>query len=139
MVIVGWTFDHATSMEMLEGMWRNIARYLKPGGRFIYVRSGDPQAPSLVSGELGVVFKDFEKIPGGLKYRYSFNSTSVDVEGTAMETMYSGSTEMHEKYGFVDFKVQPYEETEVVKENPELWKSFLERPGMAVVTATKKV
>jgi ubiquinone/menaquinone biosynthesis C-methylase UbiE len=138
MVIVGWTFDHVSSMEMLEGMWQNIAKYLKPGGRFINVRVADPRAPSLVSGELGAVFKEFEEIPGGVKYRYAFPGTSIDIEAASMEASYSGSTEMHEKYGLVDVKTQPYEETEVVKENPDIWKSFLERPGMAVVTATKK-
>ncbi|KAI3329215.1 S-adenosyl-L-methionine-dependent methyltransferase [Xylariaceae sp. AK1471] len=139
MIIAGWVFDHAESIDMLEGMWRNVAAYLKPGGRFINIRCGDPRAPALVKGELGVIFKDFEEIPGGLRYRYSVNSLPIDIEATSMETSYSGSTEMHEKYGLVDVRIEPYEKTEVVKEDPKLWKSFLEHPGLAVVTATKKL
>ncbi|KAI8624292.1 S-adenosyl-L-methionine-dependent methyltransferase [Xylariaceae sp. FL1651] len=138
LVMANWVFDHAGSVAMLEGMWRNVAAYLKPGGRFLGARCGNPRAPAMATGELGVLFKDFEDIPGGVKYRYAFKALALDVEATSMETSYSGSTEMHEKYGLVDVQIEPYENTEIVKQNPEIWKSFLEEPGVAVVKAVKK-
>lgn len=53
-VMANWLFEHATSVTNLEGMWRNIAHYLKPGGRFVGVRLGDPHAPDLVNGKYGL-------------------------------------------------------------------------------------
>jgi SAM-dependent methyltransferase len=138
-VMANWVFDHASSIPMLEGMWRNIAEYLKPGGRFINVRACDPQAPCWITGEIGAIYKNFEEIPGGLKFRYTFNSLPIDIEAASMQTSYSGSTEMHEKYGLVDVEIEPYEKAEVVKKDPVFWSSFLEQPGFAVVKATKKL
>ncbi|KAI1187137.1 S-adenosyl-L-methionine-dependent methyltransferase [Nemania serpens] len=138
-VMAHWPFDHAESMAMLEGMFRNVTAYLKPGGRFFSVRCCDPRAPCMATGELGVVFKDFEEIPGGLKFRYAFNSLSSHIEATSMEATYSGSTEIYEKFGLVDVQIEPYENAKVVIENPKLWASFLQQPGLAMVKATKKL
>ncbi|KAI0969150.1 S-adenosyl-L-methionine-dependent methyltransferase [Xylaria arbuscula] len=65
-VMAHWPLDHAENMDVLEGMFRNITKYLKRGGRFYGVRCCDPRAPAMVRGDLGAVFKDFEEIPGGL-------------------------------------------------------------------------
>ncbi|KAI0872668.1 S-adenosyl-L-methionine-dependent methyltransferase [Hypoxylon argillaceum] len=138
-VMAHWPLDHADSMAVLEGMLQNITSYLKPGGRFFGVRCCDPRAPAMVSGELGVVFKDFEEIPGGLKFRYAFNDFGSDIEATSMEATYSGSTEIYEKFGLVDVQTEPYENAQVVKENPKMWESFLKQPGLAMVKATKKL
>ncbi|KAI1118720.1 S-adenosyl-L-methionine-dependent methyltransferase [Nemania sp. NC0429] len=82
-VMAHWPFDHAESMAALEGMFRNVAAYLKPGGRFFGVRCGDPRAPAMATGELGVVFKDFEEIPGGLKFRYAFSTVAGGIVATS--------------------------------------------------------
>jgi len=138
-VMANWVFDHSSSMEMLEGMFRNVASYLKPGGRFLSTRAGNPRAPCLSTGELGVIYKDLEEVPGGIRYRFHFTFPGIDIEGCSMETMYSGSTEMYEKYGLVDVENEPFENAEVVKENPELFKSFFDDPACVVVKATKRL
>ncbi|KAI1132019.1 S-adenosyl-L-methionine-dependent methyltransferase [Nemania abortiva] len=139
-IVMGhWTLDHAGSMEALEGMMHNITSYLKPGGRFFGVRCCDPRVPALISGELGVTFKEFEEVPGGLSVRYSFDSSKGDIRVTIMEAVYSGSTEIYEKFGLVDVQVEPYENAQVVKDYPKLWKSFLKQPGCASMKATKKL
>ncbi|KAI0486176.1 S-adenosyl-L-methionine-dependent methyltransferase [Xylaria cf. heliscus] len=135
-VMAHWSLDHADSMATLEGMFQNIAKYLKPGGRFYGVRCCDPHAPAMGTGDLGVIFKDFKKIPGGLKYRYAFNSDN-GIEAASMEATYSGSTEIYEKHGLVDVQIEPYENARTVQENPKLWESFLKQPGVAMVKATK--
>ncbi|GAW25259.1 putative protein (sam-dependent methyltransferases) protein [Rosellinia necatrix] len=56
-----------------------------------------------------------------------------------MELTYSGSTEIYERHGLVDVQIEPYENAPIVKENPELWESFLQQPGAALVKATKKL
>ncbi|KAJ2998053.1 hypothetical protein NUW58_g441 [Xylaria curta] len=86
------------------------------------------------TGDLGVIFKEFEEIPGGVKFRYAFDK-NCDIEATSMEATYSGSTEIYEKYGLVDVQIEPYENAQVVRENPELWASFLQQPGVAMVPA----
>ncbi|KAI0913695.1 S-adenosyl-L-methionine-dependent methyltransferase [Ustulina deusta] len=139
-VMANWPLDHAENMAMLEGMFSNIAKYLKPGGWFLGVRCGNPRAPAMSTGELGVVFKDFEDIPGGVNFRFAFNdSFTSDIYASSMEATYSGSTEIYEKFGLVDVQVEPYENAQVVKENPKLWESFLKDPGVAMVKATKKL
>ncbi|KAI0396291.1 S-adenosyl-L-methionine-dependent methyltransferase [Xylariaceae sp. FL0594] len=137
-LMANWVFDHASSMEMLEGMFRNVASYLRPGGRLLCTRAGNPRAPCLLTGELGVVYKDHEEIPGGLRYRFVFTALGIDFEGSSMEVMYSGSTEMFEKHGLIDIKNEPFENAEVVKENPELFKSFFEDPAFVILKATKR-
>jgi len=139
LVMANWVFDHASSMEMLEGMWNNIATYTKPGGRFVGVRMTHPRSSTILKGTYGVRTMDHVEIPGGLKYRYELPmDPPIDFEASSMEVSYSGSTEMHEKYGFCDVEVEPYENAKAVKEDPEFWKPFLEEPTLTVVKARKK-
>lgn len=139
-VMANWIFDHAGSMEVLEGMFRNIVGYLKPGGRFVGVRVTDPTSPSLENGKYGVTSKLVKDIPGGMKYVIVIHSTPpIEFDGASMEVIYSGSTDLHERFGLTDVEVVPYESTEVVPKDPEFWKLFLERPSWAVVKATKKM
>ncbi|KAI1356581.1 S-adenosyl-L-methionine-dependent methyltransferase [Xylaria sp. FL0043] len=138
-VMANWPFDHADNMAVLEGMFYNIEKYLKPGGRFLGVRGGNPRAAAMQTGELGIIFKDFEDIPGGVKCRYAFNSSQSDIMSSCMEATYSGSTLIYEKFGLVDVEIEPYENAPVVKENPELWESFLQDPGAAMVKARKRL
>ncbi|KAI1757364.1 S-adenosyl-L-methionine-dependent methyltransferase [Xylaria castorea] len=136
-VMAHWPFDHADNITVLEGMFQNVAKYLKPGGRFFGVRCCDPRAPAMGTGDLGVIFKDFEEIPGGLKFRYTYSSSPTGIEAASMEATYSGSTEIYEKHGLVDVQIEPYENALTVRENPKLWESFLKQPGVAMVKATK--
>ncbi|ORY65117.1 S-adenosyl-L-methionine-dependent methyltransferase [Pseudomassariella vexata] len=138
LVMANWVFDHASSVAELEGMWRNVVSYLRPGGRFVGVRSGDPQAPGITSGKYGTTYKDHEEIPGGLKFRYVLSTDPpIEFEATSMEVSYSGSTEMHQRFGLVDIEVEPYENAEIIRRDPEFWGLFLEMPSMVVVKARK--
>lgn len=141
LVMANWIFDHAGSVEELEGMWRNIAAYLKPGGRFLGVRSCDPRVPAFANGQAkyGVTYKDFAEIPGGLRYRYTLHlDPPVEFECTSMEVSYSGSTAMHEKYGLCDVEIEPYESAEAVRSDPDFWALFTDAHPNAVVKARKK-
>lgn len=139
-VMANWIFSHARSMEMLEGMFRNIVGYLKPGGLFVGVREADPRSPALENDKYGVTYKWVKDIPGGVECLVVIHCTPpIEIESTSLEVIYSGSTEMHERFGLTDVKVVAYESAEVVQKDPEFWKLFLERPNMAVVTAVKKM
>ncbi|KAI1395337.1 S-adenosyl-L-methionine-dependent methyltransferase [Hypoxylon fuscum] len=135
LVMANWVMDHAASIADLEGMWRNVATYLKPGGRYVGVRSGDPYAPCVVQGKYGVKYEDWKPVPGGVLFRYVVGT--INIEASSWEVSYSGSTEMHEKFGLGEVEIEPCENTDVVKKDPEFWKLFLENPSMVVVKARK--
>ncbi|KAI4865317.1 S-adenosyl-L-methionine-dependent methyltransferase [Hypoxylon rubiginosum] len=138
LVMANWVLDHAASVADLEGMWRNVASHLKPGGRYVGVRSGDPYAACVAEGKYGMRYKDFKPVPGGVLFRYEVSTVPpIDIEASSWEVSYSGSTEMHEKFGLGEVEIEPYENTEEVKRNPEFWKLFLENPALVVVKARK--
>ncbi|KAI1176779.1 S-adenosyl-L-methionine-dependent methyltransferase [Nemania sp. FL0916] len=139
-VMAHWPFDHADSMETLEGMLRNTVAYLKPGGRFFGSRVRDPYAPAVQSGELGVVYKDHEEFPGGVRYRWDIlGSFSAGIEAASMNATLSGATEIYGGFGLVNVQIESYENTATVRENPQLWESFLQQPAVELVKATKKL
>lgn len=140
LVMANWIFSFADSMEVLEGMFRNIVDHLKPGGRFIGVRDADPWSPALESRKYGGYCEWVKKIPGGVQYLCVLNSTPpIKFVGSSLEVIYSGRTEMYEKFGLTEVSLVPYESAEVVKKDREFWQLFLERPNLAVVQAVKNV
>jgi ubiquinone/menaquinone biosynthesis C-methylase UbiE len=139
LVMANWIFSFADSMEVLEGMFRNIVDHLKPGGRFIGVRDADPWSPALKSRKYGGYCEWVKDIPGGVQYLCVLNSTPpIKFVGSSFEVIYSGSTEMYEKFGLAEVKLVPYERAEVVQKDREFWQLFLDRPNLAVVTAVNK-
>jgi SAM-dependent methyltransferase len=139
LVMANWIFSFADSVEVLEGMFRNIVDYLKPGGRFIGVRDADPWSPALESRKYGGYCEWVKEIPGGVQYLCVLISTPpIKFAGSSLEVIYSGSTEMYEKFGLTEVSLVPYEKAEVVQKNREFWQLFLDRPSLAVVQAVKK-
>lgn len=136
-------------------MWANVAAHLRPGGRFVGVRGGDPQSPAAVSGKYGYQYKDFEAIPGGLRLRFLLHITGDDrsghegqqqhppppprspleFEAAMMEATYSGDTRVPERHGLVDVVNEPFENAAVIREDPEFWKLFLDEPSVFVFKA----
>jgi len=126
-------------MEMLEGMFHNIVDYLKAGGRFIGVRDADPWSPALESRKYGGYCEWVKEIPGGVQYLCVLNSSPpIKFIGSSLEVIYSGSIEMYERFGLAEVSIVPYEKAQVVREDREFWRLFLDRPNLAVVQAVKK-
>ncbi|RYO95565.1 hypothetical protein DL764_007662 [Monosporascus ibericus] len=143
LVMANWVLDSAGSLADLEGMWANVGARLRPGGRYVGIRVNDPWAPYMADGRYGVRFREKERIPGGVRYWYIFddpagNKEPVEIEGASLEISYSGSTELHTKYGLCDVEIEPFENAKIVREDPEFWKPFLDRPLLAVVKARKQ-
>ncbi|RYP66236.1 hypothetical protein DL769_006080 [Monosporascus sp. CRB-8-3] len=143
LVMGNWVLDCVGSVADLEGIWANVGQRLKPGGRFIGVRVSDPWAPHLQDGRYGVRFREKERIPGGVRYWYIFdnaakNEPPIEIEGASLEVSYSGSTELHAKYGLRDVEIEPFKNAKVVRDDLEFWKPFLDRPHMVVVKARKQ-
>jgi SAM-dependent methyltransferase len=138
-VMGNWIFGFAETMEVLEGMFRNIVKYLKPGGRFIGIRDADPWSPAIQGNKYGATCSRIREIPGGVKYHCVLHCTPpVEFESASLEIIYSGSTEMYERFGLIDVAIVPYESAEVIQKDPEFWQVFLQRPCLAVVQAVKK-
>ncbi|KFA62964.1 hypothetical protein S40285_08912 [Stachybotrys chlorohalonatus IBT 40285] len=145
-VMANWVFDHAGSVEILEGMWRNIATYLKPGGKFLGIRVANLHSGNITqlniagTDKYGTTFKGLEAIPGGVKYKVVvLTDPAFDFEGTSMDISSSGSMDLHHKYGLTDIETISYEETEVVKADLDFWNVFLQNPFFTVVKAKKQV
>lgn len=142
-VMGNWIFDHASSMEMLDGMFKVIVAYLKPGGRFVGTRVfNTPRAPATSNPKYGAVYKDIAEIPGGMFFRYVVNvDPPATFDAATMEATYNPAKmeETHARYGLEDTKVVPYKDADCVQKDPEFWKEFLELPNLAVVTARKTV
>ena len=104
------------------------------------MRDRDPRSPALEHDKYGGTYKWVKDFPGGVKYLCVLHCTPlIEFEGASLEVNYSGSTEMHERFGLTDVEDVPYESAEVVQKDPEFWKLFLERPSWAVVKAVKKM
>ena len=138
LVMANWIFDHAETMEVLEGMFHNIVGYLKPGGRFVGVRDANPKSPAVLT-KYGGSCTWIKDIPGGVKYGFKIHTEPpMEFEAASLEVIYSGSTEMYEKFGLTNIDLVPHESAEVVRKDPEFWQAFLEQPYFAVVKAVKK-
>jgi len=138
-VMGNWIFGFTDTMEVLEGMFRNIVKYIKPGGRFIGVRDADPWSPAVQNNRYGTSCPWIKEIPGGVRYYCVLHCTPpIEFEAASLEIIYSGSTEMYEKFGLTDVTIVPYESAEVIQKDPEFWQVFLQRPSLAVVQAMKK-
>ncbi|KAI6383226.1 hypothetical protein MCOR25_000147 [Pyricularia grisea] len=135
LVMGNWVFSFADSLEMVEGVFRNITAHLKPGGRFVGVRDNDPWSPAL-DGRYGGSCRQLQRIPGGVRYRCVLHLTPpVEFDGACLETIYSGSEELWRRFGFAGLETVPYEQAEVVQKDAEFWRMFLDRPNLAVVIA----
>ena len=140
-VVMGnWIFSFADNIELLEAIFSNITSYLKTGGRFIGVRDADPWSPALESGKYGGLCKWVERIPRGVRYKCVLHCTPpIEFERACLEDIYSGSTEIYEKFHLVDVKTVPYKEADIIHRDPDFWQLFLEHPNLAVVQAVKKI
>ncbi|KAK4623836.1 hypothetical protein CLAFUW4_06026 [Fulvia fulva] len=135
-VMANWIFGCAPTLDVLEGMFANIAKYLKPGGKFVGVRDANVEELQAAFPKYGVSARNIEAIPGGIKYLVSIHTTpTTQFEASSMNITRSGSTAMYEQYGLRNVRVVPCEQAEVVKEEPDFWKDFLASPNLAVVQA----
>lgn len=142
MVMANWLFDHAGSLDVLDGMMRSCVAYLKPGGRFIGTRLyHSAVTPASENGKYGVTHKVHKHVPGGVAFCYKFHvDPPVEFEAGALEVTYDPRKmgEFHEKYGLVDTQVERLENASWIRSDPDYWKLFLEQPNFAVVKAKKR-
>lgn len=140
-VMANWVFSYGGLIEILEGMFRNITHYLKPGARFIsvYEYGRKDLERERKYEKYGASCPWVEDIPGGRKSKVVLHCTPpVELVSETLEIIYSGSTELHERFGLKDVKNVPWKDAEIVRKDPDFWKDFLDDPAFAVVTAVRK-
>ncbi|KAK7747865.1 hypothetical protein SLS53_001116 [Cytospora paraplurivora] len=138
-VLANWVLDHAGSEEDLHQMLTNATAYLKPGGRFVCVHTRDPRNPVYKTKKYGITLSNIEHMPGGLKYWVTLYGTDPPAEfsGTSLEVLYKETFELCEKFGLVDLQVVPFGDAQLVRNDAEFWKEWVEQPTMEFFTARK--
>lgn len=137
--VANGVFDHARNVGELEMMWRNCARFLKLGGR-VFANRNNPTSRAARDGKYGVQLGDFRPLSNGegFSYRYRMlTSPPLEFESMALDSYHTGSMEIPGKF-FEGFENVPWEETEVVKRDPEFWREYLEDPILYIFTARKR-
>ena len=141
LVLANWIFDHVDDVTVLEAIWQNISAAVRPGGHVVGVRACDPRCDAMVTGKYGPTCQDFVEFSEGLYYSSTIPGIglpSVHLKNASLKVSYSGSTEMHERYGFCDVEVEPCKNADIVKADPGFWQLWRENPGFVVMRARKK-
>lgn len=138
MVMAIWPFDHAATLEEYEGMWNNIATYLKPGGRLVACRLSNPWSLSLQTGKYGASVRLTEPIPGGVKCHVEVAADPpFAFESTSMEESLMGHKDVPESLGITEIQTVKAKDTKTVKSSPDFWADFVDDPYFVVFTARK--
>lgn len=135
-----WCLNYAGDQAMMDQAWRNIARYLTPGGRFVGVIPSD-YMPWLQDDEnyYGFSYKRIEPVEDGHVCRLTLHAKEQPVSFNAYILSNSVFERGAKSAGLVDVTltgptVLPvYEGTE----DDAYWNNFLARPLFKVMVATK--
>ncbi|RCI10200.1 hypothetical protein L249_8683 [Ophiocordyceps polyrhachis-furcata BCC 54312] len=139
-VMGNWLLDSAVKSEQdFEPLWRNIIDCIKPGGKFVGVRSRYPGFCGKAGRvKYGLTWADIKDIPGGWRYRVMVHvDPPFTLEATTMRDSATLANEVPTRLGLADFEAVPIEETEVYKADPDYWTVMREEPMLAVVVARK--
>lgn len=129
-VMAIWSFDHVGTPAAYYEVWRNVACYLKPGGKLVGCRVRNPWSHCVQEGKYGARVKLTEPIPGGVKSSIVVNTKPpFEFDSTAMEESLRGDTALPEYLGIGEVKSVDAAETEVVRGDAEFWADFIEVGG----------
>ncbi|POS79231.1 hypothetical protein DHEL01_v202389 [Diaporthe helianthi] len=140
-VITGaWCLNYAGDQAMMDQAFQNIAKYLKPGGRFVGV------IPNVGSAELedDEIYFDFsirriEAVEGGNLCRLTMHAKEQPVSFNAYILEHSIFEKGAKSAGLVNITLaNPTLVPEFVgNEDEAYWNGYLARPLFTVMTATK--
>lgn len=139
-----WLLNYASTADELIAMWRNIAKALKPEGRFVglipNVNDGDFGFDSPFKLEkYGIVYEAIESVQGGYKVR-TRTLTNPPVEwGNYVLNEVGLFEKCATEGGMKDLKFEiagPGKE-EVEKYGKEFWDEYVKRPHAVVCSAVR--
>ena len=139
MVLAMWAWDHAGTFQDYCGIWRNIAAYLKPGGKLVACRICNPWCESLQSGKYGAKCALIQQTEArGVKVLVKvLTEPAFEFESEMTEASLSGETYVPNALGISEICSLSPEETETVRSDPDFWKQMLEEPYFVVFTGKK--
>ncbi|KAJ4297313.1 hypothetical protein N0V88_004231 [Collariella sp. IMI 366227] len=112
-------------------------------GRFVGIRTSNPESSSARSGKYGVVLKEHRRIPGGVKFVVVVDGDPpVEFEAGCPDVLRSKGLEAkglkpYKRFGLTEVEFMPFEAAAVVQRDPEFWKDYVEDPFAVVVRAVK--
>ncbi|KAJ4418397.1 hypothetical protein N0V82_005583 [Gnomoniopsis sp. IMI 355080] len=135
-----WCLNYAGNRGMMQTAWRNIARFLKPGGRFVGIVPGDfMQWLDEKEVFYGFSYERVEKVEEGWLLKKTLHAEQGPVSFKAYVLDEDVSRSAAEAAGMRDVRI---EKPEVVPkfegdEDEVFWQHFMKRPLFKVMTAVK--
>jgi toxoflavin synthase len=140
LVMGNWLFNYASSRAELAGMWRNVAAYLKPGGRFVGLKGNVDLDDHLKRDpKYGIKHTVVEDVKDGIKV-HVVASTEPRVEFDAYLLQARLYEEVPVEVGMKDVmhrKPAAEDLPDVARENMGFWEAFLDNPYCILGTAVK--
>ena len=138
LVMGNWLLSYAADRAELEGMWRNIAIHLKPGGKFVGLMGTlDPHAASSNSGKYGMKTTVTGEIENGFTV-HAEAITEPKIEFDAYHLHWPVHEEAAKKASMIEVQyTQPQKEDLPEAPDMEYWQEMLEAPYFVICTAKR--
>ena len=140
-IMVIWTFDHASTVKELEEGWRNVGRFCRPGGKVVSLGIKEPLSHGTRLFKYGVELSDVHQMDGGAKFKYSVKTTrpfSCDVVAVEAHYNIDRTRAIAAKVGFPLLEEVRPAEMEAVKKDREFWQTFVDRPSFYCLVGMKE-
>lgn len=135
-----WCLNYAGNRDMMQIAWRNIARFLKPGGRFVGLVPGNVME-LLDENEVfyGFSYERLEEVEDGWLVKKTMHAEQGPVSFKAYllnEGVYRSAAEAA---GMRDVRIDKPKLVPEFQgdENEEYWEDFMAKPIFRVMTAVK--
>lgn len=140
LVMANWLFNYASGRAELAGMWRNVATYLKPGGRFVGLKENVSLADHFRRDwRYGIKYRVIEKVDDGVKVRVEANTEpKIEFDAYSLEPRLYEEVPVEAGMREVMHQVPVAEDLpDGAGENIAFWKGFLDNPYCILGTAIK--
>lgn len=135
-----WCLNYAGNRDMMQIAWQNIARFLKPGGRFVGIVPGN-LVENLRDNEVyyGFSYERLEEVEDGWLAKKTINAEQGPFSFKAYllnEDVYRGAAEAA---GMRDVRIDKPQVVPELQgdEKEDFWEEFLAKPIFKVMTAVK--
>jgi len=138
LVMGNWLLSYAANRAELEGMWRNIAMHLKPGGRFVgLIGAFDIDAMSSTTGKYGMKMTVLGEIENGFTVHVEA-ATEPKIEFDAYALSRPLHEEAAEKADMVKLEYMHTQKEDLPEEaDMKYWGEMLEISPLVVCTAER--
>lgn len=141
LVMGNWLMNYAADREQLTGMWQNIVKYLKPGGRFVGIKTTvDVQDHVNRSSWCGITQKVVENVADGVRLHVTAHcKPQIDFLGYCLKgNLYE---EVPLEMGMKDVVHQAPTKNDLPHTadlDDAKWKAYLDNPYSLICTAVKE-